>query len=69
MAEGQGPKSLGNGLMEINFIGEELQTFTGRFVKLGALTKTDLEDIIEDVNQRVIRLTKIASDLQADHLN
>lgn len=62
------PESIGNQLTSINFIGEELQTFSGRFVKLGVLTKTDLEGIIEDVNERAKKLVQITRDLKEKYL-
>lgn len=62
------PQTVGNQLTSINFIGEEIQTFSGRFVKLGVLTKKDLEGIIQDVNERAETLVQITRDLQEEYL-
>lgn len=65
----QKPITLGNGLTSINFIGEEITTFSGRFIKRGVLTKPDLQGIIEDIDERAARLTAITKALKAEHLN
>jgi len=62
------PETLGNQLTKINFIGEELQAFTKGFIKLGVLSKEDLKGIIQDVNERVVSLSKVANELREDHL-
>jgi len=57
-------RSLGIGMSEIEFIGDELKTFAGRLIRRGVLTRRDLNDLIEDVKKRTKRLELISQALE-----
>ena len=61
-------ETLGKQMSELNFIGEEIQAFTGRFMKAGCLTKKDMMDLVSDLRKRVNRVRKITSDMSKEHL-
>jgi len=63
-----GTDDLGLKLSESHFIGEEIMTFAGRLCQKGAVTKDDLADFVKDLNERVVKLSKLSNSLREEYL-